>query len=78
MKMSSLPIAVAVAAASVCGARTASHFSKVSPADAEYGGRGRRSRTQISLWVWNNKSIYQPGQASTVRWTLTANDDVCP
>jgi hypothetical protein len=79
MRMSRLTIMAVVVASSLYGAGTTSSFTKVSVADAErlsstVGG----PRTRVSLWVWTDRYVYQPGQTATVRWTLRTNGDAYP
>lgn len=43
-------------------------------AAALYGDNG----SKISMWIWTDKYVYQPGEKVTLRMTLKTNDDMYP
>src|SRR5262249_38418540 len=34
--------------------------------------------SKVSLWIWSDKYVYQPGQNLTLRWTVKTNGDLYP
>lgn len=39
-----------------------------------YGG----AQSRVSMWIWTDKYVYQPGQPITLRWTVKTNNDLYP
>ena len=46
----------------------------VAPNATVYNG----PRSKVSLYIWSDKYVYQPGQALTLRWTVKTNGDLYP
>lgn len=36
------------------------------------------TRSKISMWIWSDKYLYQPGESLTLRWTVKPNGDEYP
>jgi hypothetical protein len=34
--------------------------------------------SNVSMWIWSDKYVYQPGQNLTLRWTVKTNGDSSP
>ncbi|HUQ92875.1 MAG TPA: hypothetical protein VM120_14435 [Bryobacteraceae bacterium] len=34
--------------------------------------------SKVSMWIWSDKYVYQPGQTLTLKWTIKANGDEYP
>jgi hypothetical protein len=41
---------------------------------ASYGG----PQSRVSMWIWTDKYVYQPGQPLTLKWTVRTNNDLYP
>jgi len=70
-----LAAAVADAQGPVPARRAAVESSGGSHAVSEiYNG----PRTKISMWIWSDKYVYQPGESLTLKWTVKSNGDLYP
>jgi hypothetical protein len=56
-------------------AGTVAFAEDVSPKGAvAYNG----PRTKVSMFIWSDKYVYQPGQSLTLKWTVNTNGDLYP
>jgi hypothetical protein len=79
MRFSSLVTLVTLAA--LAAALSAAQDGVLGPAKA---GSERAAavyngpREKVSMWIWSDKYVYQPGQSLTLKWTVKTNGDLYP
>ena len=63
----------------------AQSLTTVSKAVAERSATGSKDaavyngpQTKLSMWIWSDKYVYQPGQSLTLKWTVKTNGDLYP
>lgn len=53
---------------------SAERFASPQTASVIYNG----PRDKVSMWIWSDKYVYQPGQSLTLKWTVKTNGDLYP
>ncbi|MDZ4797069.1 MAG: hypothetical protein SGI92_02820 [Bryobacteraceae bacterium] len=79
MKMHHVVMLSAAVTASLFAADPTATFSKLNADQAEKAAaiyNGPRSR--VSMYLWSDKYVYNPGQTATFRWTIKTNGDRYP
>lgn len=75
-------LAVAATLASLSAAELASSGGRLAAVNRDDAQRAASSYVQpvtgVSMYIWSDKYVYQPGEALTLRWTLKTNNDLYP
>lgn len=79
MKLHNVLIAGAVLSCSLSAAERPIRINAVKLSDVErqaaiYNG----PRSRVSMWIWSDKYVYNPGQTATFKWTVKTNNDLYP
>ncbi len=80
MNIKSLLLFGVVSAATLATAQDPDSASKLAPKArttpnaAVYNG----PRSKVSMYIWSDKYVYQPGQNLTLKWTVKTNGDLYP